>query len=186
MMNEDYEAAEQVAKENLARIMILMPPDLTMREDTIYKRFVAAKESCIEKLNKLYILMDDLYAFFHKFTPCGKGCNYCCYIEISISTLEAEYIENNLGIRQTRNLDRKDFYGTPCPFLDQGACSIYKYRPFVCRQHVALFDNPKWCQLDLPHRYEFTNIRFTEVVKSYYLIVRDSGDFSFYDIRQLF
>jgi Fe-S-cluster containining protein len=186
MMNEDYEATKRVAEENLARIKILMPPDLAMREEAIFEKFVASKESCIEKLNKLYILVDDLYGFVGKFIPCRRGCNYCCYIEVSISSLEAKYIESNLGIRQTRNLDKKDFFGTPCPFLIQGDCAIYQYRPFVCRRHVALFDNPKWCQLDLCNEYTFPNIRFSEVEKSYSLIVSESGDISLYDIRQLF
>lgn len=185
-MNDDYEVAKSVAEKNLDRIKMQMPPGLARTEERIYKRLSVSKESSLQKLGKLYILMDDLYAFVGKFTPCHKGCNYCCYINISISSLEAEYIEDNLRISQIRNLDKKDFRGTPCPFLDKGACSVYKYRPFVCRRHVALFDNPKWCQLDLCHKYEFTIIRFSEVEKSYHLIVSGSRDISFYDIRQLF
>ncbi len=181
-MNGDYEAAQRVAAENRDRIKTLMPADLAGREKEICKRLSLSQESCLKKLEELYLLMDDIYAFVGKFTPCHKGCDACCHIEVSISSLEAEYIENKLGISQTRNLSRKSFLGTPCPFLRQSACSIYKYRPFACRRNVALFNNPEWCRLD----YRFTYIRFSQIEMSYLLIRHESGDISFYDIRQFF
>lgn len=186
MLNEDYETARRVAEKNQDMIINQMPHDLAEREDRLFMRLSVSKESSLEKLERLYSFMDDLYAFISRFIPCRKGCNHCCHIAVSISSLEAEYIGSTLGIRQTPNLDRKDFFGTPCPFLKEGVCSIYKYRPFVCRRHVALVDDPKWCQLELCNKYIFPNIRSTEIEKSYHFIVKGSGASTLYDIRQLF
>jgi Fe-S-cluster containining protein len=36
----------------------------------------------------------------------------------------------------------------PCPFLDEGRCSIYPVRPFGCREHFVLSD-PALCAQDL-------------------------------------
>lgn len=40
----------------------------------------------------------------------------------------------------------KGFMGLkhPCPFLDDGLCAIYNYRPFSCRMHFSL-SPPHWC-----------------------------------------
>lgn len=186
ILNNDYELARRAAEKNRGRIISQIPPDLAQREETLFMRLSTSKGSFHEKLQKLYVFMDDLYAFIGKFIPCRKGCSDCCYIEVSISSLEAQYIENNLGVRQSPNLNRKDLFGSACPFLDNRTCSIYKYRPFVCRRHIALFDNPKWCHLDLCNKYSFPNITSTEIERSYIFILTSSGDSSCYDIRQLF
>lgn len=186
VLDDDYKTAKKVAEDNLNRIIDQMPSSLVRREGEIFAKLSVSKESYFKKLEALYAFLDDLYSFIGKFIPCRRGCDYCCYIEISISSLEAEYIESNLGIRRNLNYDKKEFFGTPCPFLDDSACSIYKYRPYVCRRHHALFDNPKWCQLDLCDKHTFPQIRCTEVDKSYHFIVMTSGAGSLYDIRQLF
>ena len=183
--DDDYKTAAKVAEENLNKIINQMPRSLARREEDMFKKLSLSGESYFKKLEQLYIFLDDIFSFFGKFTPCRKGCSYCCYIEISISSIEAEYIENKLRIKQAPNLDRKEFFGTPCPFLNNNACSIYKYRPFVCRRHHALFDNPEWCNLDLCDKYTFPQVRCTEVEKSYQFILMTSGS-SLYDIRQLF
>lgn len=36
----------------------------------------------------------------------------------------------------------------PCPFLEEGRCSIYPVRPFACREHAVTSD-PALCALDL-------------------------------------
>jgi len=185
-VEQDYETAKILADKNLEKIMKEMPHGLAEREERIFAKLSTSRESSLKKLESIYAFLNDLLSFVAKYMPCRKGCNYCCYIKVSISSLEAEYIQTNLGIKQHPNLQRKDIYGTPCPFLKDGACSIYEYRPFVCRRHLALFDNPKWCQLGLCDKYMFPQIRCTEVEKSYYFVISASGAGSLYDIRQLF
>ena len=126
MLNNDYRRARRAAEKNRDRIISQIPPDLDQREEALFMRLSTPKESSLEKLQKLYVLMDDLYAFIGKFIPCRKGCSDCCYIEVSVSSLEAQYIENNSGVRQFPNLDRKDLFGSACLFLDNSTCSIYK------------------------------------------------------------
>jgi Fe-S-cluster containining protein len=185
-VKEDYEVAKTIADRNWDNIAGGMPSSLERKAERLFKSLSAGKGTLFQKLEKLYIFMDELYSFVGKFTPCKKGCSLCCYNEVFISLLEAEYIEKSRGITQSLNLDRKHFRGTPCPFLEDGACTIYNHRPFVCRRHVALFDNPKWCQFDVDDQYVFPQIRFSKVEESYAFIVVSSGDTSTYDIRQLF
>lgn len=186
MLKDDYETARAVAEKNLDMIKKQMPLDLARREEALFERISVPNESPLDKLEKLYMFMDYIYVFVGKFTPCQKGCDHCCYIKVSISSLEAEYIEKTSGIRQTKNLSKEDYFGIPCPFLDNHICSIYKCRPFVCRRHVALFDDPRWCQLDLCKKYNFPRIEFSEVERSYRFILHCAADVSLCDIRQLF
>ena len=185
-MKDDYEVAKTIADRNWDNIAEGMPSSLEQKAERLFESLSAGKGTLFQKLEKLYIFMDELYTFVAKFTPCKKGCSLCCHNEVSVSLLEAEYIEKHTGIKQSFNLDIKDFPGTPCPFLNNGACSIYEHRPFVCRRHVALFDDPRWCQYDLPTHYVFPHIRFSPVEQSYALIVVSSGTVSTCDIRQAF
>lgn len=185
-MKDDYEVAKKIADRNWDSIADGMPSDLEQKAQSLLQDLKTCQNTLFDKLDKLYIFMDELYAFVAKFTPCQKGCSLCCRNEVSVSLLEAEYIEKHTGIKQSLNLDIKDFPGPPCPFLENSACSIYKYRPFVCRRHVALFDDPRWCQYDLPNQYVFPHIRFSPVEQSYAFIIVSSGTTSTCDIRQAF
>ena len=185
MIDDDYKAAKKIARENLTKIKNQLPRSLAIREENIFETLRRSGKSPLEQLEQLYALMDDLYSFFSQYTPCQKGCCYCCYIEVPVSSLEVEYIERERGIKRALHSEIREIFGTPCPFLHNDTCSIYKDRPFVCRRHSALFDNPKWCNLDLCNRYKFPQVRFSEVEKSYQLILRTSGS-SLADIRQLF
>lgn len=185
MIDDDYKAARKIAEENLRKIENLLPRSLAIREEQIFNTMRFSGKSYVKQLEKLYSLMDDLYSFFRQYTPCKKGCSYCCNIQVSVSPLEVEYIEHSTGIKRALNLGIGEFFGTPCPFLDNNICSIYKYRPFVCRRHNALFNDPEWCNLDLCNRYTFPQVRFSEIEKSYQLILVKSGA-SLMDIRQCF
>jgi Fe-S-cluster containining protein len=62
---------------------------------------------------------------------CGRGCASCCVDDLTVFRVEAEAIQRN-----HRELLES---GTPhgpgaCAFLDgEGACRIYRDRPYVCR-----------------------------------------------------
>lgn len=185
MINEEYEAAKKIASQHLIAIERQLPRSLATREENIFVTLRSSKTSPIEQLVLLYNLMDDLYSFFSQYTPCHKGCCYCCHIEVSISSLEGEYIERKTGIERALSYEVGKTFGTPCPFLDKDACSIYDYRPFVCRRHNALFENTKWCTLDLCNNYTFPQVRFSEIEKSYHHVLAISGS-SLADIRRMF
>lgn len=101
---------------------------------------------------------------------CAKGCGWCCHQHVSVHPAEATAIARWLEARTPEPERRKRFArieetqskiaGTtmierrkarvPCPFLDDGACSIHPVRPMRCRGFFsrdvglcrATFDDP--------------------------------------------
>jgi Fe-S-cluster containining protein len=188
MTNHDYEVAMRIALKNRSDIIEQIPSNLANREERLVETISKASDTPLGRLERLYVFMDELYSFVAKYTPCKKGCSHCCYYEASIPAIEAEYIEKCLGIKRNLYPSPKvsTYFGTACPFLKDNSCVVYEYRPFVCRGHVALFDNTKWCGLDVSSSYIFPRINFAEVNRCHSLIVSDSGSDQLYDIRQLF
>lgn len=78
---------------------------------------------------------------------CRAGCNFCCHEPVPVSLLEvidlAVTVKANMTPDQRRSLAERGRayrmsrrHGTslqPCPFLEGGLCSIYEWRPLVCR-----------------------------------------------------
>lgn len=82
---------------------------------------------------------------------CKKGCDHCCYRLIPVSNVEAASIAGHLlesgqevdGLIEKLSAHRLQVQKlradpvpairTPCPFLEQGACTIYEFRPWHCR-----------------------------------------------------
>ena len=73
---------------------------------------------------------------------CKKGCSACCEKgDYPISELELKYLmqgflsldkETKLVVQQNFSEIKK---GGKCPFLINSNCSIYPYRPIICRVH---------------------------------------------------
>ena len=186
-MNEPIEIAQENARRNHEQITRQLPKSLVQKEDKLFQRISNHKGNAFTKLKAVYELMDELYSFTSKFTPCKKGCNSCCHYPISISELEIDYIESSSQLKRLNPpRPKSDFHGNPCPFLTDGACSIYQIRPFVCRQHIALTKTSTWCDPDRSNSAELTQLRFSEVTKSYDLIINQNGKASRFDIRQVF
>lgn len=94
---------------------------------------------------------------------CRRGCSHCCHIPVAISDVEARVIGKAVGrepvrpagalstevAMQLRTLPGTPAagYGDPCPFLDQGECSIYAHRPLSCRAQVNLDADDLLCRL---------------------------------------
>lgn len=79
---------------------------------------------------------------------CQKGCSQCCYVELSVFSIEAENIKTwfqqlstqereDLKIKLKSQQDQKlNFFGEitePCCFLKEDKCLIYDVRPLICR-----------------------------------------------------
>lgn len=91
---------------------------------------------------------------------CKKGCSYCCYMNVDITTEEAILIlsyckEKNIPIdwetlEKQKLLDVDTHVKAPknirrCIFLDKKEnCKIYEHRPISCRKMYSL-DNPQDC-----------------------------------------
>lgn len=68
----------------------------------------------------------------HPFT-CKEECHHCCKVEsIGMSVLE-------LSIYQ--KIAEADNKGFGCPYFNKNNCSIYEYRPIVCRTYGPTFKN---------------------------------------------
>ncbi len=86
---------------------------------------------------------------------CAKGCAYCCHTLVAVTAPEAFRLANAvraglaggmspdvvrergkplIGITASDRIGRK----LACPLLIDGACSVYRHRPLVCRQATSL------------------------------------------------
>lgn len=73
---------------------------------------------------------------------CKKGCSACCEKgDYPISELELQYLmqgymglDNELKTEVQRNFSVIE-KGGKCPFLINSECSVYEYRPIICRVH---------------------------------------------------
>lgn len=76
------------------------------------------------------------------FICCKSGCSACCETgDYPISQLELEYLmqgfvslDNTLK-RQVQENIKTIQRGGKCPFLIDKKCSVYPYRPIICRVH---------------------------------------------------
>ena len=73
---------------------------------------------------------------------CKIGCSSCCETgDYPLSQLELEYLmqgyinlENKVKIKVQENIKKME-KGGRCPFLVDKKCSVYLYRPIICRVH---------------------------------------------------
>ena len=83
-------------------------------------------------------------------SPCKESCPHCCHMPTLMTQEEADVIGAEIG-RPAKQLLRYShqgnmaYYRVPCPFLKDGRCSIYRYRPIVCRLHVSIDKDDLLC-----------------------------------------
>lgn len=127
--------------------MINIPPIPWELANGVANRLNMALNSNInifEKLSICYEETDRVLSFLKDYFPCSCGCSYCCKSDVMISQYEAQFIAERTGIK-LKNKPFSVFNHTDCPFLKDNKCSVYKYRPFICRTlHVA--SNPENCK----------------------------------------
>lgn len=156
-MSEELIAVAQAnTKATFAFLEPAIPKSLAQKEARLVDWYSRLKGNPRTKLLALYDFMSDIYGAVSPFTPCKKGCTSCCRIPVSIFDVEVEVIERGAGIRRKKRLGEPgNYHGLPCPFLTNNACSIYLYRPFVCRRHVTLTKTSHWCHPDRSNEAEF-------------------------------
>lgn len=182
MNNSDYEKSLDFARKNYAKLTKQYPPRIQQREDSLLQKLQSSNLGKLKKLELLYSEMDAIYEFIYKFTACKKGCNHCCHYEIAITNLETDYIKSKLKTKKLKNRP----FGQACPFLKKGVCSIYEYRPFICRRHLSIADTANWCKLDVCNDYKFPLVNLSEIDKSYAYLIGPQGMASVVDIREAF
>lgn len=155
--NRTLEETQNAAKENYAAFLAHIPADIKQREAKLATALNRLNAKPLVKLARIRKSVETLFSYANEFVACKKGCSDCCHQSIEMSNLEAEYIAQKTGISpvnltQPPRRDPLSFSGkTPCPFLKQGACSIYEFRPIICRLHVNLDVDDYWCRLENWH-----------------------------------
>ncbi len=73
---------------------------------------------------------------------CREGCSFCCEKgDYPLSETELEYLmQGYIALNsETKRIVQKNIKemvkGGKCPFLIEGKCSVYFYRPIICRTH---------------------------------------------------
>lgn len=93
---------------------------------------------------------DVLAEHYAPHAACKAGCNHCCHIQVAVSEIEAVEMGKAIGRKPIKRTDHAPIevtgYDSPCHFLKAGECSIYKYRPSVCRTHFNMDRDDLLCQ----------------------------------------
>ncbi|CAH0300412.1 hypothetical protein SRABI13_04367 [Erwinia aphidicola] len=124
-------------------------------------RYIDELQRLLDKLNRqpgtVFLKLKQLYAFltrFNKefvstFTSCQKGCSSCCKMDVQLSAIEAEYISRASTI-PANDKPLTTGHESPCPFLsEKGTCTIYNFRPLLCRTYHVLSDPALCAQPDM-------------------------------------
>ena len=116
-----------------------------------FESVTPAFKAHVVKLKEVLNTADQIFDHAGKFAACARGCGHCCHVSVPITQFEARYMGDNLGIKpielkQSIKLELTEYGShTPCPFLQQGECSIYEYRPLTCRMHMNFDRDNYWC-----------------------------------------
>lgn len=132
-------------KKKLAKSIADIPPP-PMKLLGQYDQLSEYLRSDVEQTNKLhgiYDFLDELWNFLYPYLSCKKGCSYCCSIPVDVFSIEAENISKEIGKKILVHPVSNKY--SPCPFLKNDKCSIYKNRPFKCRTYFP-FEGPEFCK----------------------------------------
>jgi len=159
-----------VIKENEEQILRQASAYLPMFKET-YQKY--GTDAFIEEIHAFCQMLLDKSGMF-KETSCQGSCSFCCHDTIMMSKIEAKYIANKIRLNnikpdEVRKKLQQDvpkeslnFMARACPMLldenEEGKrlCSIYEFRPLICRTHNAKTE-AKYC-----NRVEYPNFHTTE------------------------
>ncbi len=174
-----------------------IPMNLTREQDGLAKllRKERYASNPFKALAETFESIDRTYSYADGLIACKKGCSYCCHMEIGLSQVEADYIADRVGVpakrltsqREESNPDGWIDPNKPCPFLRDGVCAIYPFRPMVCRTYVSFEDSNDKCRFDSTSKIHLIDreASLPGVLKAYAELVVQYGGF-LGDIRDFF
>lgn len=186
----------------------------------------------INYLSELNSKLDKYFDEQREFISCKAGCGLCCktsyyaaseveysYVRTGFKNLSEDLQEiiRNRAIQalKDRNMFLKNNPDTlkfsyKCPFLINEACSIYEYRPMLCRSHGLIYNdvektgkiNAPYCMtqgLNYSNVYDFETKQFSETKRielnikatpksydlSYSSMMDDAKGIEFGDVRMM-
>lgn len=93
----------------------------------------------IDKLDKR---LEEYFEQHREYICCHAGCSFCCEKgDYPLSAAELEYLMQGYAklISEKKQIVQKNIKnivkGGACPFLIDKKCSVYSYRPIICRVH---------------------------------------------------
>ncbi len=96
-------------------------------------------------LTDVELLTKVLQKHFAKQITCHLGCTSCCYQQLSLFQVEADFISKAVKkltpetqkklLLAAQAIETQTNTSEACPMLDGLACSIYESRPIICRTH---------------------------------------------------
>lgn len=182
----------QTAERKRATFLGAIPKELLESEDRLPQTLAALNASRRTKLQRIYLLADELAKVRMPYVACGKGCASCCHMNVSLTSAEAEKIGQAIGHTATPIKSAvprgPDYYaGKPCTFLSsEGACSIYENRPLSCRKHASFFENPTPCHPDAMNEIKVPQVGFSGLDQALFSVSSENGRVVLADIREFF
>jgi Fe-S-cluster containining protein len=190
-IDHGLEASKQRAEERREAFVQSIPEDLREREDRLPVQLRAENASAQSKLGRIYALVDEFSALRASHVACGKGCSDCCRMNVQISNVEAARIERGTGLRarplaHSVTHDDAKFAGAACTFLHEEVCTIYEYRPYVCRNHASFDVDAYWCDPVRMHAPKMPRVQMGGVDEALLDVLKGSRNPVLADIRDFF
>src|SRR6185369_7371561 len=98
-----------------------IPKTVLDAEDRLPGAIAGLNASTRSKLHRIYILADKISEIRAPFVACTRGCAFCCHMNVTITSAEAERLGKSIGrkpVSISRSLcrSREHFAGQPCTF----------------------------------------------------------------------
>ena len=91
-------------------------------------------EKYLQYRNQLDSVIEQLTLIHKPHLNCAKGCDLCCF-SFRVFPVEFFAIANEMKSEATPNLNLEIGEMEKCLFLNNHQCSIYPFRPIICRTH---------------------------------------------------
>jgi Fe-S-cluster containining protein len=149
------------------------------------------------KADRMIVIVDELGKLVAPISSCKKGCSYCCYQAVAVSTWEVQkiakyakrkttgFVGYSVEKGETIRHIQDQFAKIPCPFLIDDLCTIYPVRPFMCRTHFSISDDPTDCSLTLKPEHQVPYFNMEEFKMAWaFILIHENHNFG--DIREFF